>query len=122
MALFGDVYFPFDARLHGSRDLAGIPVERSGEQGPRVTERYRLDDKGMVDVVIRDQDSGYERSYRLGRIPIVGRRPGLACVGHRPEDRCPKATRSQSRSCTKKGRSWSGPRLRRRTGPGPSAP
>jgi molecular chaperone DnaK (HSP70) len=68
MALFGDVYFPFDPRLHNARDLARIPVERRGEQGPRVTERYRLDDKGMVDVVIRDQDSGYERSYRLGRI------------------------------------------------------
>jgi molecular chaperone DnaK (HSP70) len=68
MALFGDVYFPFDARLHEARDLAGVPVERRGEQGPRVTERYRLDDKGMVDVVICDQDSGYERSYRLGRI------------------------------------------------------
>ncbi len=67
MALFGDVYFPFDERLHDARDLAHVPVERRGDQGPRVTERYRLDDKGMVDVVIRDQDSGYERSYRLGR-------------------------------------------------------
>jgi len=55
-------------RLRDAGDLARVPVERRGEQGPRVTERYRLDDKGMVDVIIRDQDSGYERSYRLGRI------------------------------------------------------
>jgi molecular chaperone DnaK (HSP70) len=68
MALFGDVYFPFDPGLRDARDLASIPVERRGEQGPQVTERYCLDDKGMVDVVIRDQDSGYERSYRLGRL------------------------------------------------------
>jgi molecular chaperone DnaK (HSP70) len=68
MALFGDVRFPFDPGLHEARDLAGVPVERWGDRGPQVTERYRLDDKGMVDVVIRDQDSGYERAYRLGRI------------------------------------------------------
>jgi len=67
MALFGDVYFPFDPGLREAGDLAGVRVERRGEQGPRVTERYRLDDKGMVDVLIRDQDSGYEQSYRLGR-------------------------------------------------------
>jgi molecular chaperone DnaK (HSP70) len=68
MALFGDVRFPFDPGLHEARDLAGVPVERWGDRGPQVTERYRLDDKGMVDVVIRDQDSGFERAYRLGRI------------------------------------------------------
>jgi molecular chaperone DnaK (HSP70) len=67
MALFGDVYFPFDPRLHAAGDLARVPVERRGEHGPRVTERYRLDPSGVVDVLIRDQDSGYERTYRLGR-------------------------------------------------------
>jgi hypothetical protein len=68
MALFGDVRFPFDSRLREAGDLASVPVERSGDRGPQVTERYCLDDRGMVDVVIRDQDSGYERSYRLGRV------------------------------------------------------
>lgn len=67
MALFGDVRFPFDPQLHEARDLASVPVERWGDRGPLVTEHYRLDDKGMVDVVIRDQDSGFERAYRLGR-------------------------------------------------------
>jgi len=68
MALFGDVRFPFDARLRGTADLASVRVERSGDRGPQVTERYCLDDRGMVDVAIRDQDSGYERSFRLGRL------------------------------------------------------
>ncbi len=68
MALFKDVYFPFDPGLRDAGDLTGVSVERRADGGPRVTERYRLDDKGMVDVVIRDQDSGYERSYRLGRL------------------------------------------------------
>ena len=30
-------------------------------------ERYSLDDSGIVEVVIQDVDSGYERTYRLAR-------------------------------------------------------
>ena len=68
MALFADVYFPFDGALREAKDLARVPVERRPGSGPTVVEKYSLDDKGMVDVVIRDQDTGYERSYRLGRL------------------------------------------------------
>jgi hypothetical protein len=69
MALFGDVYFPFDPALRDARDLAAVAVERRGEDGggPRVVERYSLGDGGIVDVLIRDEDSGYERSFRLGK-------------------------------------------------------
>ena len=67
MALFADVYFPFDQRLRGAGDLATVPVERRGEEGPRIHEQYCLDDSGMVEVTIRDVDSGFERSYRLGK-------------------------------------------------------
>jgi molecular chaperone DnaK (HSP70) len=70
MALYGDVYFPFDPALQGANDLAAVPVERrpGGEEGgPRVLERYRLGDSGIVDVLIRDEDSGYEREFRLGK-------------------------------------------------------
>jgi molecular chaperone DnaK (HSP70) len=68
MALFGDVYFPFDPTLSAEDDLASIPVERRfEEQGPRIFEQYSLDDHGIVDVLIRNLDSGYQRSYRLGR-------------------------------------------------------
>jgi molecular chaperone DnaK (HSP70) len=66
MALFGDIYFPFDPRLVGSGDLSGIPVERVAEEGPRIVERYSLDDHGIVDVLIRNLDSGHERAFRLG--------------------------------------------------------
>jgi molecular chaperone DnaK (HSP70) len=67
MALYGDVYFPFDSSLQGTSDLASVAVERRPEGGPRVVERYSLDANGIVDVLIRDEDSGYERAYRLGR-------------------------------------------------------
>ena len=67
MALFGDVYFPFDPTLSAADDLASVPIERRFEEGPRIFEQYRLDEKGIVQVLIRNIDFGYERSYRLGR-------------------------------------------------------
>ncbi len=67
MSPFGDVYFPFDPTLSSAQDLASVRVERSGDAGPRIEEQYSLDENGIVDVVIRNLDSGYERSYRLGR-------------------------------------------------------
>jgi hypothetical protein len=67
MALFGDVYFPFDPRLGTQSDLARIPVERClDDAGPRIVEEYSLDSHGIVDVRICNVDSGYERSFRLG--------------------------------------------------------
>jgi molecular chaperone DnaK (HSP70) len=67
MTLYGDVYFPFDRALRGSRDLAEVRIERRDDAGPPVLERYSLDDSGIVEVVIQDVDSGYERTYRLAR-------------------------------------------------------
>jgi molecular chaperone DnaK (HSP70) len=67
MALFGDVYFPFDPALSVANDLATIPVERREGDGPQILEQYSLDENGIVQVLIRNIDCGYERSYRLGR-------------------------------------------------------
>jgi molecular chaperone DnaK (HSP70) len=67
MALFGDVYFPFDPTLSRADDLSSVPVERRLDDGPRIFEQYSLDENGIVDVLIRNIDSGYERTYRLGR-------------------------------------------------------
>jgi molecular chaperone DnaK (HSP70) len=66
MALCGDVLFPFDPRLSNEEDLASVPVERSSDEGPRIVERYSVDGSGIVEVVIRNADGGYERTYRLG--------------------------------------------------------
>jgi molecular chaperone DnaK (HSP70) len=66
MALFGDVHFPFDPTLSATGDLAAVPVERRYEEGPHIFEQYSLDEHGIVQVLIRNIDSGYERSYRLG--------------------------------------------------------
>jgi molecular chaperone DnaK (HSP70) len=66
MSLCGDVLFPFDPRLCALSDLASVPVERTFENGPRIEERYSLDRNGIVEVVIRNADGGYERTFRLG--------------------------------------------------------
>jgi molecular chaperone DnaK (HSP70) len=67
MAVHSDVYFPFDGRARASSDLASVRIERNAGDGPEVVERYTLDGKGMVEVAIRDVDSGYEKTYRIGR-------------------------------------------------------
>ncbi len=62
---FGEVVFPFDARLRTLDDLRGVVVERRAN-GPVIEERYVLDKSGLVEVVIADVDTGYARTYRLG--------------------------------------------------------
>jgi molecular chaperone DnaK (HSP70) len=66
MTVFGDVRFPFDARLADADDVARVQIERSASPGPRIEESYRLNEKGIVEIIIRNVDSGYERTYRLG--------------------------------------------------------
>jgi len=63
MTLFGDVHFPFDANVEAA---ATTPVERLASDGPRIEESYSLDERGIVEVVIRNLDQGYERSFKLG--------------------------------------------------------
>ncbi len=63
MTLFGDVHFAFDATLTG--EPSSVRVERRGDVGPRIEERYALDARGVVEVTIRNVDAGYERAFRL---------------------------------------------------------
>jgi hypothetical protein len=66
MTVFSDVRFPFDGALAAVGDVTNVAVERLGNEGPRIEERYSLDERGIVVVVIRNLDSGHECSYRLG--------------------------------------------------------
>jgi hypothetical protein len=79
MALCGDVLFPFDPGLSSETEnaLAAVPVQRQSE-GPQIVERYSVDGSGIVKVVIRNDDAGYERAYRLGE-----RISGMAQAGAR---------------------------------------
>src|SRR5205085_343536 len=60
------IAFPFDPALREREDLGTLPIERmSPRQDRRVLERYTCDASGIVSVTLREESSGYERTYRL---------------------------------------------------------
>ena len=61
---YGEVLFPYDRSLRDGRDLAAVPVERSGE-GPLVEEAYTIDRHGIVTARITDLEDGYTHSVEL---------------------------------------------------------
>ena len=63
-----EIRFPFDPRLAGLADLAGIPVERtSAAADQRIEEEYEVSSSGTVTVRLRNAAAGYEREFALGR-------------------------------------------------------
>jgi molecular chaperone DnaK (HSP70) len=64
---FAEVLFPFDPTLRApDLDLRAVPVERTGEEaGPLVEERYSILAGGIVELTIRDLDTGFESRHRL---------------------------------------------------------
>ncbi len=68
ITLWDDILFPFDPELRDREELAGIPVQRSGEAtGQWVEEAYQCDARGTVTVTISNHTTGYQRAFRLGR-------------------------------------------------------
>jgi molecular chaperone DnaK (HSP70) len=61
----GTVLFPFAPHMR-ERELETVPIERVGQQGPRIEERYEVDAAGVVAVTISDLDDGYRRRFLLG--------------------------------------------------------
>lgn len=58
LSAYADVVFPFAVELRESTDLRLVPVVRR-ESGPRIRERYSLDENGIVSVSICDLDTGH---------------------------------------------------------------
>ena len=65
MAPLTDVHFAFDATLRG-QPLEGRPVKRLETPGPLVTERYTVDEQGLVQVQITDVEAAYATTHVLG--------------------------------------------------------
>jgi molecular chaperone DnaK (HSP70) len=64
---FAEVFFPFDPSLRDPRvKLSQIPVERTGNEGPLVEERYCVHAGGIVELTIVDLETGFEQRHRLG--------------------------------------------------------
>jgi molecular chaperone DnaK (HSP70) len=61
------ICFPFDAELQGRDDVAALPVERHApREDLTIVEEYTCDVSGIVSVRLREETSGFERSYQLG--------------------------------------------------------
>lgn len=68
IALWDQIFFPFDPALAESEDLSRVPVTRSNDaSGQYIQERYRCDSTGSISVEIENLTTGYQRRYRLGR-------------------------------------------------------
>lgn len=66
IALWKDIYFPYDPTLRGRKDLRKIPVRICPElESQEVVETYEYSDKGLVHVDIENRTSGYRKCFAL---------------------------------------------------------
>jgi molecular chaperone DnaK (HSP70) len=67
IAVWKDVFFPYDPSLLNRRDLRKVSVLASPElSSQEVIETYEYDDQGMIRVEIENRSSGYRRVFNLG--------------------------------------------------------
>jgi molecular chaperone DnaK (HSP70) len=63
---YAEVLFPFDPELRRpGLDLKSVPIQRTGEEGPLVEERYAVQTGGVIEVTITDLETGFERRHRI---------------------------------------------------------
>ena len=68
IAVWDEVWFPFDPALVSHPDLRRVPVARSdAAAGQELEERYVCTAAGTVGVTIRNVTEPYEREYAIGR-------------------------------------------------------
>ena len=60
-----EVLFPFEPGLMEA-SLASVPIRRREGAGPLVSERYSVDEQGLVKVTITNLDSGFVATHVLG--------------------------------------------------------
>ncbi len=63
-----EVLFPFDPSLRGA-PLGAVPIRRLDGLGALISERYSVDEQGLVTVTISDLDSGFAATHVLGSDP-----------------------------------------------------
>jgi len=67
IALWQDVYFPYDPKLRDRKDLAKISIEKyPGVSSQEVTEAYEYNEQGIIQVEIENRTSGYKKLFTLG--------------------------------------------------------
>jgi molecular chaperone DnaK (HSP70) len=67
IALWRDVFFPYDPALRDRRDLQKISIEKHpGVASQEVTEAYEYNEEGIIQVEIENKTSGYKKLFTLG--------------------------------------------------------
>ena len=67
IAMWKDVYFPYDPSLKDKKDLKRIPIEvKPNLSSQTVIETYQYDAEGIIRVEIENQTCGYRRLFTLG--------------------------------------------------------
>jgi hypothetical protein len=67
IALWQDVYFPYDPKLKDRKDLPRISIEKDlNASSQEVTEAYEYNEGGIIQVEIENKTSGYKRLFALG--------------------------------------------------------
>jgi len=67
IALWKDVYFPYDPGLRNRKDLRRVPVQMLPElSSQEVVETYAYDAQGLICVEIENRTSGYRKLFNLG--------------------------------------------------------
>ena len=67
IALWQDVYFPYDPKLRNRKDLAKVSIERlPAPSSQEVTEVYEYNEQGMIQVEIENKTAGYKKLFTLG--------------------------------------------------------
>jgi molecular chaperone DnaK (HSP70) len=67
IALWKDVYFPYDPGLRNRKDLRRVPVQVLPElSSQEVIETYEYDEQGLIRVEIENRTSGYRKHFNLG--------------------------------------------------------
>ena len=68
MALWDEIYFPFEPGIKPSEDLKGVPVAYSTSAAKQsIEELYECDSGGSITVTISNKTTGSSRAYRLGK-------------------------------------------------------
>jgi len=67
IALWQDVYFPYDPKLRDKKDLPKISIDKyPGVSSQEVTEAYEYGKEGVIQVEIENKTSGYKKRFTLG--------------------------------------------------------
>jgi molecular chaperone DnaK (HSP70) len=67
IALWKDVYFPYDPGLKSRKDLRRVPVRRLPElSSQEVVETYEYNEQGVIRIEIENRTSGYRKLFNLG--------------------------------------------------------